>query len=306
MLFRFLLLVLVCAIAGTFWWYRYAEKGDTPTESPLVSIQPDQVDAIEIRRSDSANPLLIKKTGNNWLGTLATSSYLLRPEVVDSLLIPISRIHTVGLTNKKEFEAKESNWVQVSYYAAGVLLESFSIFNYPKEHSEKSFFQFKDKKELYELDSNIWPFYNRSFDAYRFFEFTDFDPNAVREIGISLEPYQIYSLEMDSMGWKSKELETDWVGSWLEQISGLNGMHHADHFDPIAGSGDLNCSLDIRLAGRVAPIQIYIYRDTTGIQEFVLNCSQFPSHFFWSDSSGLYSKLVPARLRGAGQEISPD
>lgn len=294
MAFRFILLALIIGITALCWKYFDAHNADTPFQVDLVTLDQDTIDAIEIRHKLSADTLLIKREGTQWVGTLGTNSFFVRKELVDSLLTPIKQISSKGLFEPPASISMAKQSIDLRFFSSGQELVAFSLSEFPAEHT---LLQFKGKSEVFEVDEHIWPYYDRPISNYRVDDFIEFSSTEVTALGFSFEPNTIFTLRKDSLGWTGLETESDWVGSWLKGIENLDGKAFADQFDPIASSGLLYCSIDLRFDESETPLQIFIYRDTSGVSDFVLNSSQYPTHFFWSDSTGLFQQLVPAAFR---------
>ncbi|MBR9922908.1 MAG: hypothetical protein GYB31_18940 [Bacteroidetes bacterium] len=296
MIFRFLLFLLLAGLAGGFWWYNYSEKANKPLQTLLVELEREKVDAVEIQLPEKA-AFLLKKTADTWVGTQGNASFRVKEEVVDSLLIPISNIQTERMLGDEEKADVKTKPIKVAYFQKGALLEAFELRRIRDEKGWYTLFRFSDRPELYKLSADIWPFFDQPVKEYRYFEFVDLKPESVLELGLSPQPQAVFSLQKDSTGWHSKDIPAAWIPAWLERLQGLQGEEHADYFDPVAGSGLLSFSVDLRLEGEEEPLRIFVYRDTLGASEFILHCSQYPDHFFQSDSSGLYQLIVPEIFR---------
>lgn len=298
-------MVLILMFGGLFYGgYRlYRSHTIQPLEASLITIDTSQISQLRLHQPDRQQRIIqLQREGDNWIASDGQVHLRALQRPVANILRNLVDITTVDIAAKEEadwqhYGLSPGQSVRVEIYQDQALVKNFWIgYTQPDTGGVDSisFIRIDQEQEVYTIRGlQAWPFYQH---------FSRFRPKGMLSLsaGSTIDSF-VFQLPDTSFSFHRQD--QDWVmnGSvvsdprriekYLGGLRKVESTNFVDDYDYNRPESHKYGSLLLHTPGSEQPILIHAYVDTLREAPFILHCSQHPTAWFGSDSSGLYQRF---------------
>lgn len=295
------LFIIFIVLLGIYFGTKlFSGQRDRSFKADLITIDTAKVTALSIfPKADDHQEVILKREENGWIATQGNMNTRATPGSVNALLGNLVQVKTKRIASKSEekwtdYEVDEAGGTRIKIYAGNKLLEDFIVGKFDFNQANRSitsYIRLAGEPEVYAVDGFLSMSFNQGFDAYRDKSLLKFNPEDISYISFSNGDEAI-NINKTNGQWyyETTALDSAQIAGYLTNISSVTGNEFADDFDPIQATGQLAKTLSLRGNNMAEPITVSAYR-IDGEQPFVLVSNINEDGRFYSDSSGIYSRI---------------
>ncbi|MBX2816439.1 MAG: DUF4340 domain-containing protein [Saprospiraceae bacterium] len=272
------------------------ERSFDPT---IVQIDTSQVTRIEVQPSQQGSPFSLKKSGGSWTVSSGSRSYTATPSAVRSLLSNLSLIEAERVVSKNpdkylDYGLDDDARTSLSIFDGSKKLGGVEVgrFNYNQAtRNGISYIRRSDAPEVFSVEGFLSMSLNQAMDNYRDKLLVKTNRQDLTRISFQ-SPERELSYSLNGNAWVDTDnlpVDSTTMMQYLNALSSVSGGHFADDETAI---GEPRGRLTIEGNNMNGPIEVQCYASRDTSHHFVIASSTNTEGKFFSDSSGIYSRLI--------------
>ncbi|MDH3650598.1 MAG: DUF4340 domain-containing protein [Saprospiraceae bacterium] len=274
---------------------------DRSFDPVIVSIDTSSIDKITIRPANTGSTFTLQRSGDKWTLETNGQQHEATNASVSSLLGSLTKVVAERIVSKNpekqaDYGVDETSATEIELFDANrkvshIVAGRFS-FN-QATRSGISYLKHKEDDAVYAVDGFLSMSLTQGKDNYRDKTLTKFNTDDLTRITMSAPDAQIqYSKDIDH--WIDENgdgVDSAKMSTFLSSLGSVSGTTFADQGQK---RGEQVLKLNIEGNNMVAPVSIECYASLDSTQSFVIHSSLNPEADFYSDSSGIYSRIFQA------------
>ncbi len=266
----------------------------------ILSIDTSQVTKLQIDPGNESLPFALEKTGSGWSLTKDAEQFSATTSSVGSLLMSLQDIRADRVVSKnpdrwKDYSVDDSTGTRIQIFDGNNLIDDIIIgrFNFNQAtRSGISYVRLTDEDAVYSVDGFLSMSLSQGADNYRDKTLTSLNSDDITRITLLENGAQAQYQLVDSV-WRDEtgnQVDSAKMVSYLNNIRSVSGSTFVT--DEATQLGQKLKTLQIEGNNMPGPVTIDVYASQDTTQDFVLQSSTNREGYFFSDSSGIYRRLI--------------
>ncbi len=265
----------------------------------IISIDTSSITKIMV---DPANDeaFSLEKTGSGWQVTKTGQQFSATTSSVNGLLgnlqnVKAERIVSKNVERHTDYNVDDSSGTRIELMAGTKKVGDVMVgrFNFNQAtRSGISYVRITENPEVFSVDGFLSMSLSQGADNYRDKQLLSLNSDDVTKIDLQ-QNGSILSYQKLGTQWQDESgasIDSSKMVTYLNNIRTINGGTFANN--PEGEMGDKTNTLTIAGNNMTAPVQINVYTSLDTSQHFVIHSSANDEGYFFSDSSGIYQRLV--------------
>ena len=266
----------------------------------ILSIDTTQVTKLMVDPANDEAPFTLERTGSGWGLTKGGKNYGATATSVNSLMgnlinVKADRVVSKNPERHRDYSVDDTTGTRIEVFGGNKKLADVVVgrFNFNQAtRSGISYIRLKDQPSVFSVDGFLSMSLSQGADNYRNKQITSVNSEDITRISLDATGVQ-RSYQKTGTVWQDESgnpIDSAKMVSYLNNIRSVMGVTFAD--DPSSQVGDKLNTLRIEGNNMSGPLEVNIYSAQDTSQQFVVHSSANTEGYFYSDSSGVYQRLV--------------
>ena len=265
----------------------------------IISIDTSSITKIMV---DPANEeaFSLEKTGGGWQVTKSGQQYSATTSSVNGLLgnlqnVKAERIVSKNVERHQDYNVDDSSGTRIELMAGSEKVGDVMVgrFNFNQAtRSGISYVRVTENPEVFSVDGFLSMSLSQGADNYRNKQLLSLNTDDVTKIDLQQNGSRLSYQKLGTQ-WQDEsgaQIDSSKMVTYLNNIRTINGGTFANN--PQGEMGDKANTLTIAGNNMISPVEINVYASRDTSQHFVIHSSDNAEGYFFSDSSGIYQRLV--------------
>ena len=266
----------------------------------ILSIDTTQVTKLIVDPANDDPSFTLERTGSGWgltkdgktYGATATSVNSLMGNLID---VKAERVVSKNPDRHRDYSVDDTTGTRIEVIGGSKKLADVVVgrFNFNQAtRSGISYIRLQDQPAVYSVDGFLSMSLSQGADNYRNKQITSLNSEDITRITLEATDAQ-KSYQLSGAEWQDESgdpIDSAKMVTYLNNIKSVMGITFAD--DPTTQMGDKVSTLRIEGNNMSGPLEVNVYTAQDTSQQFVVHSSANTEGYFYSDSSGVYKRLI--------------
>lgn len=265
----------------------------------ILSIDTAQVTKLVVDPANEDAPFTLERTGSGWgltkdgktYGATATSVNSLMGNLID---VKAERVVSKNPERHRDYSVDDTTGTRIEVLGGSKKLADVVVgrFNFNQAtRSGISYIRLKDAPAVYSVDGFLSMSLSQGPDNYRNKQITSLNSEDITRITLDASNAQ-KSYQLAGTTWQDESgnlIDSAKMVTYLNNIKSVMGVTFADDQ---AAQGTKVSTLRIEGNNMAGPLEVNVYTAQDTSQQFVVHSSANAEGYFYSDSAGVYKRLI--------------
>ncbi len=279
----------------------FSGNGESSFDPEFIKVDAEQVTKVVIHaKSDNQEEATLTKGEDGWTLSKGGQTYPAAQDAVDNLLSNLKSLKTSFIAAKSadkwaEYELEDGTTSHITAYGGDKVLADFHIGKFTVNQQAQqitSFFRVAGDDNVYAVIGMEGMMLGQGSSSYRDKALLKLEIGEIESL--QLEGDAAYQVTKSGSGWlldNSTPLDTNTVKNFLMNLREMSGEAFVDGFDEVLNNDKLLKTLTIGGSNMPAPVTVRCWVNDGGEKPFVIQSSQYPTSYFASDSTRLFTRV---------------
>ncbi len=265
----------------------------------ILSVDTSQVNKISIAPANGS-PFELVRSADGWILNVDGKTHEATTSSVKGLLANVGSVKADRVVSKNpdrfaDYNANDSLGTLIELYNGSNLLGGVVVGRFSFNQATRngiSYLRPADKQEVYSVDGFLSMSLSQDHNSYRNKEILALNRDDLTRISISAlgENHTLSKMGDDWQRGDGQNMDSTQMAGYINTLGSVNGATFLE--DPSLGVGPEIGEVVFEGNNIPQPIKISIYTAQDTTQDFVVHSSANEDAYFFSDSSGVYNRIV--------------